>query len=117
MKTYLFAKYLTDDMRKAICHASYELPDGETRQRLADRTYCPLGVLHRDGLIEWSGCPSAPGGDTVALDLTAGLDYSIPEREYEALIVSVDEFICDWDTGRITPHELRYAVGLLELVK
>jgi len=115
--TYLFARYLPADWRAAILQAHYR-PSVGSPQLLADGTYCPLGVPHRDGLVEWFTQPSAPSGEAVALELSRRRPLTpeewMDDAEYEAVIASVNAFTDDWDAGRIGPADLPriFALGV-----
>ena len=115
MKRYGIADYLTLKQRRAIATAQYSNVGRTYKQRLTAEGCCPMGVLGLDYIVS----PSAPDGETVALTLLRHIDMGerveMDEDAWLARVTALaQEFIDDWDDGKIAPRELSTALGLVQ---
>ena len=126
MKVYGIAAYLTLEQKQAMATAVYD-SRGERGGPLTCDGRCAIAV----GVPDCPMNPSAPDGETVAgilyhdapeyLDLWAHVDdyrddeaFLAATRRVEIEIAQLaQEFIDDWDAGRIPPAELPRALGLV----
>lgn len=113
MKRYDIADWLRPEWARAICRATYDQPGKDDRQRLTDGGQCPLGVLARDGVLEYCANPSAPDGQAFALAYSRLADF-LDDAELKECAKAATEFIDDWDTGKIKPDELPYVLGVID---
>jgi hypothetical protein len=99
-KRYAIARLLPVEGRRVAVEAEYE-PMWITGEHQALRSdgWCPLGLALRD--ID-PYISESPASDQVAEVIA--VDAPLPR--YERVMAAARHFICDWDSGRITPADL-----------
>lgn len=140
MKRYAIADHLTEDVKQTILSHRFVMRGESTGELDADGIEiiyhdrvpvsvddrcCPLAYLPR---IEEN--QSAPDGREVAAAILTKLSFEYPhdaqcespktrygdcecrERLYLALVDAAEDFIEDWDHGKIPPGELAAALGV-----
>jgi hypothetical protein len=117
-RPYQIGRYLSDDQRQKILAKPYRRVEIGTGVITNEDCQCPLGAL---GIAKAHS--DAPCAEDVALGLYHGwmeargeepLAYHDVDEFINTIASAAEEFIYDWDNGRIDPDWLANVLGATE---
>lgn len=113
MERYAIADFLTAEQKLRAVRAAYSHRH-HPRIPTTEFGYCPLGLAVPETGSE------APSAERVALEIyhaaayRLGISEDSPDYDgfHDRVVAAAEEFINDWDDGRIPPEALPIALGV-----